>query len=160
MIDQSIPETVFTTNITFLLSRENKAGSKKTKTPQILKENVWMNRLAPKKKKTSSNCSSPTTSPAPSLLAVTPGLQKSNEILQARINALEEEKASNASTSSQSVTSNSTNSAPAEDTMIISNRSGLTLESVQKFCERMFSERMPQLERKQRGLDPRGKNHV
>jgi hypothetical protein len=50
VIDPSIPKTVFTTNITFILSRESKAGSKKTKTPQILKENVWTKRLATKKK--------------------------------------------------------------------------------------------------------------
>ena len=51
-IDPSIPETVFTTNITFLLSRENKAGSKKTKIPPIPKENTWTARLE-KQKKTS-----------------------------------------------------------------------------------------------------------
>ena len=50
-IDPSIPETVFTTNITFLLSRENKAGSKKTKIPPIPKENIWTARL----KKTEEN---------------------------------------------------------------------------------------------------------
>ena len=61
-------------------------------------------------------------------------------MLQARINALEEEKAS--STSSQSLTSDSTESTPAEDTT-------LTLESVQTICERMFSDRMLQIERMQ-----------
>ena len=41
----SIPETVFTTNITFLLSRENKSGSEKTETLQILKVNAWTNQM-------------------------------------------------------------------------------------------------------------------
>ena len=61
-------------------------------------------------------------------------------MLQARINALEEEKAS---TSSQSMTSDSTKITLAEDTT-------LTLESVQQtICERMFSDRMLQIERMQ-----------
>jgi len=63
-------------------------------------------------------------------------------MLQARINALEEEKAS---TSSQSMTSDSTERTPAEDTT-------LTLESVQTICER-FSDRMLQIERMQENSD-------
>ena len=98
-IDPSIPETVFTMNITFLLSRENKSGSKKTETPQILKVNAWTKRME-KQKKTSVTVSP--TSPDPSTVT---SLQQKNEMLQARINALEEEKASK---SSQSTTSDST----------------------------------------------------
>ena len=64
-------------------------------------------------------------------------------MLQARINALEEKKASN---SSQSMTSDSTESTPAEDTT-------LTLESVQTICERMFSARLLQIERMQEKSD-------
>jgi hypothetical protein len=61
--------------------------------------------------------------------------QQKNEILQqARVNALEDEKASN---SSQSMTSDSTERTPAEDTT-------LTSESVRTICERMS-----QLERTQ-----------
>jgi hypothetical protein len=59
--------------------------------------------------------------------------------ITARINALKEEKAS---TSSQSMTSNSTESTPVEDTT-------LTLESVQTICDRMFSDRMLQIEQMQ-----------
>ena len=70
-------------------------------------------------------------------------LQNKNEMLQARINTLEEEKAS---TSSQSMTSDSTVSTPAEDMT-------LTLESVQTICERMFSDRMLQIERMQENSD-------
>ena len=70
-------------------------------------------------------------------------LQNKNEMLQARINTLEEEKAS---TSSQSMTSDSTVSTPAEDMT-------LTLESVQTICERMFSDRMLQIERMQEKSD-------
>jgi hypothetical protein len=58
-------------------------------------------------------------------------------MLQARINALEEEK---------SMTSESTANTPAEDTT-------LTLESVQTICERMFSARMLQIERMQEKSD-------
>jgi hypothetical protein len=59
-------------------------------------------------------------------------------MLQAQINALEEEKAS---TSSQSMTSDSTDSTSTEDTTLM-------LESVHTtICERMFSDRMLQLER-------------
>jgi hypothetical protein len=74
--------------------------------------------------------------PVPILLLLVASLQKNNEMLQARINALEEEKAS---TSSQSMTSNSAESTSAEDMT-------LTLESVQTICERMFSDRMLQIE--------------
>jgi len=64
-------------------------------------------------------------------------------MLQARINVLEEKKASN---SSQSMTSDSNISTPAEDTT-------LTLESVQTICERMFSVRLLQIERMQEKSD-------
>ena len=60
-------------------------------------------------------------------------------MLQARINALEKE--TKASTSSQSMTSDSTESTQAENMT-------LTLESVQTICERMFSDKMLQIERK------------
>ena len=76
--------------------------------------------------------------PVPILLLLVASLQKNNEMLQARINALEKEKAS---TSSQSMTSDSTESTQAENMT-------LTLESVQTICERMFSDRMLQIERK------------
>ena len=59
-------------------------------------------------------------------------------MLKARINALEKEKAS---TSSQSMTSDSTESTKAENMT-------LTLESVQTICEQMLSDRMLQIERK------------
>ena len=64
-------------------------------------------------------------------------------MLQARINALEEEKTSN---SSHSMTSDSTERTPTEDTT-------LTLESVQTICERMFSARLLQVERMQETSD-------
>ena len=51
-IDPSIPETVFTTNITFLLFREKKSESKKTE-PQIPKENAWKKPLNKQKNKKS-----------------------------------------------------------------------------------------------------------
>jgi len=86
-------------NITFLLSRENKSRSKKTETPQILKVNAWTTQME-KQKKTSVMVSP--TSPDPTVPSL---LQQKNEMLQARINALEEEKASK---SSQSTTSDST----------------------------------------------------
>ena len=129
-LDPSIPETVFTTNITFLLSRENKSGSKKTATPQIPKVNAWTKQQN-KQKKTSVTVAA--TSPDYTVTT----LQQKNEMLQAHINALEEEKASN---SSQSITSDSTESTPAEETTLM-------LESVQTICERMFSDRMLQIER-------------
>jgi hypothetical protein len=125
MINPSIPETVFTTNITFLLSREKKSGSKKPE-PQIPKENAWKKPLNKQKNKKSVPVAA--TSPDPTVTS----LQQKNEMLQARINALEEEKASN---SSQSMSSDSTESTPAEDTT-------LTLESVQTIFERMFSARL------------------
>ena len=99
----SIPETVFTTNITFILSHENKAGSKKTKTTQIPKDNVWTNRIE-KQRKTGKFSST-------SLNTTVTSLQKKNEMLQAQINALEEERVS---ISSQFMTSDSTDSTPAE----------------------------------------------
>jgi len=132
-IDPSIPETVFTTNIAFLLSRETKVGSKKTK-PTPTPNNAWTKRMEKQKKKTVTV--SPT---SPDTSSVT-SLQQKNEMLQARINALEKE--TKASTSSQSsMTSDSTESTTAEDMT-------LTLESVQTICERMFSDRMLQIERK------------
>jgi hypothetical protein len=79
-----------------------------------------------------------TVSPTSPDTAVTTSLHQKNEMLQARINALEKEKAS---TSSQSMTSDSTESTPAENMT-------LTLESVQTICEQMFSDRMLQIERK------------
>jgi hypothetical protein len=50
-IDPSIPETVFTRNIAFLLSRETKVGSKKTK-PTLTPNNAWTKRMETQKKKT------------------------------------------------------------------------------------------------------------
>jgi hypothetical protein len=50
-IDPSIPETVFTTTIAFLLSRETKVGSKKTK-PTPTPNNAWTKRMEKQKKKT------------------------------------------------------------------------------------------------------------
>ena len=135
-LDPSIPETVFTTNITFLLSRENKSGSKKTATPQIPKVNAWTKQQN-KQKKTSVTVAA--TSPDYTVTT----LQQKNEMLQAHINALEEEKASN---SSQSITSDSTESTPAEETTLM-------LESVQTICERMFSDRMLQIERMRENSD-------
>ena len=129
-LDPSIPETVFTTNITFLLSREKKSGSKKTE-PQIPKENAWRKPLNKQKNK------KPVPVAATSPDHTVTSLQQKNEMLQARINALEEEK---------SMTSESTANTPAEDTT-------LTLESVQTICERMFSTRMLQIERMQEKSD-------
>ena len=132
-IDPSIPETVFTTNIAFLLSRETKVGSKKTK-PTPTPNNAWTKRMEKQKKKTV------TVSPTSPDTSTVTSLQQKNEMLQARINALEKE--TKASTSSQSsMTSDSTESTTAEDMT-------LTLESVQTICERMFSDRMLQIERK------------
>jgi hypothetical protein len=130
-IDPSIPETVFTTNIAFLLSRETKVGSKKTK-PTPSPNNAWAKRMEKQKKKTA------TVSPTSPDTTVTTSLKKKNEMLKARINALKKEKAS---TSSQSMTSDSTESTQAQNMT-------LTLESVQTICERMFSDRMLQIERK------------
>jgi hypothetical protein len=84
-IDPSIPETVFTTNITLFLSCENKSGSKKTEAPQIPKVNAWTKRME-NQKKTSVTVAS--TSPDPTVTI----LQQKNEMLQARVNALEVEK--------------------------------------------------------------------
>ena len=51
-LDSSIPDTVFTTNTTFLLSREKKSVSKKPQ-PQIPKENAWKKPLTKQKNKKS-----------------------------------------------------------------------------------------------------------
>ena len=81
-----------------------------------------------------------TVSPTSPDTSTVTSLQQKNEMLQARINALEKE--TKASTSSQSsMTSDSTESTTAEDMT-------LTLESVQTICERMFSDKMLQIERK------------
>jgi hypothetical protein len=80
-----------------------------------------------------------TVSPTSPDTTVTTSLQQKNEMLKAQINALEKEKAS---TSSQSMTSDSTESTQAAENMT------LTLESVQTICERMFSDRMLQIDRK------------
>jgi hypothetical protein len=130
-LDPLIPKTVFTTNITFLLSREKKSGSKKPE-PQIPKENAWRKSL--NKQKSKKPVPVAATSPDHT---VTSSLQQKYEMLQARINALEEEK---------SMTSESTANTPAEDTT-------LTLESVQTIFERMFSARMLQIERMQEKPD-------
>ena len=128
-IDPSIPEMVITMNITFLLSRENKSGSKKTETPQILTVNAWMKRMENQKK---TPVTVAATSPDPTVTI----------LQQTRINVLEEEKASN---SSQSTASDTTKRTPAEDTT-------LTLESVRTLYER-FNDRMSQIERMQEKSD-------
>ena len=134
-LDPSIPDTVFTSNITFLLSQEKKALRKKPQ-QKIQTANAWKTPLTDKKKK-------PVPVAATSPDDTVTGLKHKNEMLQARINALEEEKTSNGS---QSMKSASTESTPAEDTT-------LTLESVHTICERMFSTRMLQLERMQEKSD-------
>jgi hypothetical protein len=67
-IDPSIPETVFTTNITFLLSRETKVGSKKTKITPIPKDNTWTKRMKKTEEDTVTLFSS--TSPDPTVTSL------------------------------------------------------------------------------------------
>ena len=75
-IDPSIPGTVFTTsNITFLLFRETKVESKKTKITPIPKDNAWTKRMKTQRKTVTVSPTSPDTT-------VT-SLQKKNEMLQA-----------------------------------------------------------------------------
>jgi hypothetical protein len=83
-LDPSIPDTVFTMNITFLLSREKKSVNKKPK-PKIPKANAWKKPLTDQKKKPV-----PVAATSPDDTAT--GLKHKNEMLQARINALEEGK--------------------------------------------------------------------
>ena len=66
-IDPSIPETVFTTNITF---RETKVRSKKTKITPIPKDNAWTKQM----KKTRKTVTVSFTSPDPTITS----LQKKN----------------------------------------------------------------------------------